>query len=72
MSLRVIVGIRDLTEDNTRMKKPELDSVSTRWTVQHRYVGWYNIAKAGLGVHKVSEISLNKLDFILVRPTFLF
>ena len=34
VSLKVIVGIRGLIEENTRMGKPELDSVSTRWTAQ--------------------------------------
>ena len=34
VSLKVIVGIRSLIEENTRMNKPGLDNVSARWTVQ--------------------------------------
>ena len=34
VSLKVIVGIRGLIEENTRMDKPELDNDSARWTVQ--------------------------------------
>ena len=34
LSLKVIVGIRGLIEENTRMNKPGLDNVSARWTVQ--------------------------------------
>ena len=34
VSLKVIVGIRGLIEENTRMNKPGLDNVSARWTVQ--------------------------------------
>ena len=36
MSLKVIVGIRGLIEENTHMDKPELDNDSARWTVQTR------------------------------------
>ena len=36
MSLKVIVGIRGLIEENTRMDKPELDNVSAIQTVQTR------------------------------------
>ena len=36
VSLKVIVGIRGLIEENTHMGKPELDNVSARWTVQTR------------------------------------
>ena len=39
MSLKVIVGFRGLIEENTRMDKPELDSVSAGWTAQRR-VSW--------------------------------
>ena len=31
VSLKVIVGIRGLIEENTRMDKPEFDSVSAGW-----------------------------------------
>ena len=34
VSLKVIVEIRGLIEENTRMNKPGLDNVSARWTVQ--------------------------------------
>ena len=34
VSLKVIVGIRGLIEEKTRMNKPGLDNVSARWTVQ--------------------------------------
>ena len=34
VSLKVIVGIRDLIEENTCMNKLGLDNVSARWTVQ--------------------------------------
>ena len=34
VSLKVIVGIRGLIEENTRMNKPRLDNVNARWTVQ--------------------------------------
>ena len=34
VSLKVIVGIRGLIEENTRMNKSGLDNVSARWTVQ--------------------------------------
>ena len=34
VSLKVIVGIRGLIEENTRINKPGLDNVSARWTVQ--------------------------------------
>ena len=33
-SLKVIVWIRDLIEENMCMGKPELDYVSARWTAQ--------------------------------------
>ena len=34
VSLKVIVGIRGLIEENTRMGTPELDNVSAKWTAQ--------------------------------------
>ena len=34
VSLKIIVGIRGLIEENTHMNKPGLDNVSARWTVQ--------------------------------------
>ena len=34
VSLKVIVGIRGLIEENMRMNKPGLDNVSVRWIVQ--------------------------------------
>ena len=34
VSLKVIVGIRGLIEENMCMNKPGLDNVSARWTVQ--------------------------------------
>ena len=34
VSLKVIVVIRGLIEENIRMNKPGLDNVSARWTVQ--------------------------------------
>ena len=34
VSLKVIVGMRGLIEENTSMNKPGLDNVSARWTVQ--------------------------------------
>ena len=34
VSLKVIVGIRGLIEENTCKNKPGLDNVSARWTVQ--------------------------------------
>ena len=36
VSLKVIVGIRGLIKENTRMGKPELDSVSARLAAQTR------------------------------------
>ena len=36
VSLKVIVGIRGLIEENMRMNKSGLDNVSARWTVQTR------------------------------------
>ena len=39
VSLKVIVGIRGLIEENMHMDKPELDSVSAGWTTQRR-VSW--------------------------------
>ena len=36
VSLKVIVGIRGLIEENTCMDKPELGNGSARWTVQTR------------------------------------
>ena len=36
MSLKVIVGIRGLIEENTCTGKPELDNVNARWIVQTR------------------------------------
>ena len=38
VSLKVIVGIRGLIEENTRIGKPGLDNVdvSARWTIQTR------------------------------------
>ena len=43
VSLKVIVGIRGLIEENTHMGKPELDSVSARWTAQTQYVYRCNV-----------------------------
>ena len=34
VSLKVIVGIRGLIEENTRTNKPGLHNVGARWTVQ--------------------------------------
>ena len=36
VSLKVIVGIRGLIEENTRIGKPGWDNVSARWTIQTR------------------------------------
>ena len=44
MSLKVIVGIRGLIEENTHMNKPGLDNVSALdGLYKHGYVDWYKV-----------------------------
>ena len=40
MSLKFIVGIRGLIEENTRIGKPGLDNVTVDGLYKHGYVDW--------------------------------
>ena len=69
MSLKVIVWIRGLIEENTHMGKPELSVLYGLY--KHGYVDWYNVT-VGVTYSKVSEICVNTPILYFSEAYFLF